>query len=95
MTVEDFVTVDKHKHKIVHVLDTTIETLVIEDFVTPVKYQHQVMLVRSSVNETLTIEDFVTPSRYKAPTPNIQRPSIDTDHLTIEDFTHHTLTHKQ
>ena len=76
-------------------LDTTIDTLVIEDFVTPVKYQYQVMLVRSSVNESLTMKDFVTPSMYKAPTPNIQRPSIDTDPLTIEDFTHHTLTHKQ
>lgn len=69
VTVEDFVTVDKYKHKVVHILDTTIETL--------------------------AIEDFVTPLRYKALTPNIQRPSIDTDSLAIEDFTQHTLTKKQ
>lgn len=95
VTVEDFVVVDKHKHKIVHILDTTIESLAIEDFATPVKYKHQVMLVRSNVNEYLTIEDFATPVKYKAPIPNIQSPSLGTDSLTVEDFIQHTLTHKQ
>ena len=69
VTVEDFVVADKHKHKIVHVLNTTIEPL--------------------------TIEDIVTPVRYKAPTPNIQNPSLGKDSLTVEDFAQHTLTHKQ
>lgn len=95
VTVEDFVVVDKHKHKIVHILDTTIESLAIEDFATHVKYKHQVMLVRSNVNEYLTIEDFATPVKYKAPIPNIQSPSLGTDSLTVEDFIQHTLTHKQ
>ena len=95
VTVEDFVVADKHKHKIVHVLDTTIELLTVEDFVTPVKYKHKVMLVISEVNEHLTVKDFVTPVKYKAPTPNIQSPSLGNDSLTVEDFTQHTLTHKQ
>ena len=95
MTVEDFVAVDKYKHKIVHILDTTTETLVIEDFVAPVKYQHKIVLVISDVNEHLTVKDFATPIKYKAPTPNIQSPSLGKDSLTVEDFAQHTLTHKQ
>lgn len=95
VTVEDFVAVDKYKHKIVHISDTAIEALTVEDFATPVKYQHQVMLVSSEVSETLMVEDFATPVKYKAPTPVIKSLGIDTDSLTVEDFTQHTLTHKQ
>ena len=60
VTVEDFVTVDKYKHKIVHVLDTTIESLTIEDIVTPVKYKAQTPNIQSPSlgNDSLTVEDF-------------------------------------
>ena len=61
MTVEDFVTVDKHKHKIVHVLDTTIESLTIEDFVTPVRYKAPTPNIQSPGigKDSLTVEDIV------------------------------------
>ena len=60
VTVEDFVVADKYKYKIVHIVDTTIETLVIEDIVTPVKYKAPTPNTQSPSlgKDSLTVEDF-------------------------------------
>lgn len=68
VTVEDFVTINKYKHKIVHVLSTTIESLTLEDFVTPVKYKAPILNIQSqNIDEdSLTVEDFTKHSLYRS-----------------------------
>lgn len=59
VTVEDFVAVDKYKHKIVYILDTSIEHLTMEDFVTPTKYKAPTPVIESPNigTDSLTVND--------------------------------------
>lgn len=60
VTVEDFVTIDKHKHKIVLISNAAIEHLTIEDFATPVRYKAPTPNIQSIRidKDSLTVEDF-------------------------------------
>lgn len=94
--IRDFILTNKYIAPVIDVItDNTDNGVIVEDFVTMNKYKHKIVLVSHIAIEPLTLEDFVTPVKYKAPTPNIQSQSIDEDSLTVEDFTQHTLTHKQ
>lgn len=94
--IRDFILTNKYIAPVVDVItDNTDNGVIVEDFVVADKYKHKIVHILDTTIESLTVEDFVTPVKYKAPTPNIQSPNLDTDSLTVEDFTQHTLTHKQ
>ena len=94
--IRDFILTNKYIAPVVDVItDNVSNGVTIEDFVVANKYKHKIVHVSNTTIESLTIADFATPVRYKAPTPNIQSPNIGKDSLTVEDFTQHTLTHKQ
>ena len=94
--IRDFILTNKYIAPVVDVItDNTDNGVTVEDFVVADKYKLKIVHVLDTTIEPLTIEDIVTPVKYKAPTPNIQSPNIGKDSLEVEDFTHHTLTHKQ